>query len=72
MTHLHSAVTRDASDPDGLSLYLTGEYRCVVSDGHSSIERVFHLELCSVVDDKEEDSQCCCASIGGEVVVRIR
>ncbi|CAI8057294.1 hypothetical protein GBAR_LOCUS31230, partial [Geodia barretti] len=29
------------------SLYLTGEYRCVVSDGHSSLERVFHLEVCS-------------------------
>ena len=29
------------------SLYLTGEYKCVVSDGLSSLERVFHLEVYS-------------------------
>ena len=29
------------------SLYLTGEYKCIASDGHSSLERVFHLEVCS-------------------------
>ena len=29
------------------SMYLTGEYKCVVSDNHSSMERVFHLKVCT-------------------------